>query len=48
MNYNDLLCNYRVSYTGKSNFYVRIIKPSNKKISNITRITSIKTESKTK
>ncbi len=48
MNYNNLLCNYCVSSTGKSNYNVRIIKPSNQKNSNTSRIVSTKTENKTK
>ena len=45
---NNLLCNYCVSSTGKSNFNVRIIKPSNQKSSNTTRILSTKIENRIK
>ena len=46
MNYNSLLCNYCVSSTGKSNFNVRVIKPSDIKISNTIRISHPKVERK--
>lgn len=47
MNYNSLLCNYCVSSTGKSNFNVRVIKPSDRKSSNMVRVSSTKIENKT-
>ncbi|CDA30260.1 unknown [Clostridium sp. CAG:492] len=46
MNYNSLLCNYCVSSTGKSNFNVRVVKPSDIKMSNTIKISPKKIERK--
>lgn len=46
MNYNNMLCNYRVSSTGNSNFNIRIVKTSNKRTSNVVRVINTKNSNK--
>lgn len=47
MNYNNMLCNYRVSSTGNSNFNIRIVKTSNQRTSNVVRVINTKNSNKT-
>ena len=46
MNYNNMLCNYRISSTGNSNFNIRIVKTSNQRTSNVVRVINTKNTNK--